>query len=208
MSMPSLDLVGRPPRERRDAAAHRQQVLEAARRLFEERGVEAVTMDEIAEAAGVGKGTLYRRYGDKGKLVLALMNACVAGLDQILTERPASASALDDLEVLLGHVVGWVEEHSSQLGVIADQAAGDRRASRYCNPLYGWLHGRVVACLERAVAQGEASISDCVYVADALLAPLSVELYLFHRQQRGYSPEQILAGLRELVEGLRQRTRR
>src|SRR5215470_7613898 len=76
------------PRERRDAAQHRQQVLEAAARLFGERGVESVTMDEIAHAAGVGKGTLYRRYGDKGQLVLALMDEPVAELQESLAHLP------------------------------------------------------------------------------------------------------------------------
>ena len=86
--------------ERRDAAEHRQQVLAAAARLFGERGVEAVTMDEIAQAASVGKGTLYRRYADKGQLVLALMDACVQRLqDQVAAELEASrgASALAQL---------------------------------------------------------------------------------------------------------------
>src|SRR5260370_11015699 len=111
---------GRPVRERRDAAAHRQQVLAAARRLFEERGVEAVTMDDIAQAAGVGKGTLYRRYADKGQLVLALMDTCVGTLHTELTDlvRPDpadSASSLDQLEAVLIRIAGWIEEHAAEL---------------------------------------------------------------------------------------------
>src|ERR1700681_911104 len=82
--LPPAYRVGRPQRERSDAARHRQQVLEAAARLFAERGVQAVTMEEIAQAAGVGKGTLYRRYAGKGQLVLALMGACVGQLQDDL----------------------------------------------------------------------------------------------------------------------------
>ena len=116
--------------ERRDAAEHRQQVLAAAARLFGERGVEAVTMDEIAQAASVGKGTLYRRYADKGQLVLALMDACVQRLqDQVSAELQASSSsesAIGQLEAVLGCMVAWVEEHVSWLGVLSDHAAGPR----------------------------------------------------------------------------------
>src|SRR5438552_15207741 len=110
--------------ERRDAAQHRQQVLEAATRLFTEHGVQAVTMDEIAQAASVGKGTLYRRYADKGQLVLALMDACVQRLqDQVSAELRASScseSAIGQLEAALGCMVAWVEGHVSWLGVLCD----------------------------------------------------------------------------------------
>jgi AcrR family transcriptional regulator len=204
----------RPHRERRDAAEHRQQVLEAAARLFAERGVQVVTMEEIAQAAGVGKGTLYRRYTDKGQLVLALMSTCVgrlqADLDATLLPpavqldgQCASVAALDQLDAVLARLVGWIEEHTAQLGVLADQAAGDRRGAMLGGPLYQWLHAVVVSLLARADASGEACVDDCVYVADALLATLDIDLYLFQRHERGYTPARILAGLHQLVDGLR-----
>lgn len=61
-------------RERADAARNRRRVLAAAERLFRVRGVGAVTMDDVAAEAGVGKGTLYRRFGDKGGLAMALLD--------------------------------------------------------------------------------------------------------------------------------------
>src|SRR5207245_5303681 len=79
---PSLTELTCELRERADAAANRQHVLTAARHLFEQRGVEQVTMDEIAHAAGVGKGTLYRRYPDKAALVVALMDACFVNFER------------------------------------------------------------------------------------------------------------------------------
>jgi AcrR family transcriptional regulator len=194
--------------ERRDAAEHRRQVLAAAVRLFGERGVEAVTMDEIAQAACVGKGTLYRRYADKSQLVLALMDACVQRLqDQVtaaLQQASSSASAIGQVEAVLGCMVAWVEEHVSWLGVLSDQAAGPRRGAVYCGHLYSWMHGVVLELLEQAVATGDATIDDCVYTADALLALLDIDLYVFQRRERGYSPEQILDGMRRLVRGLRR----
>ncbi|MBI3978675.1 MAG: antibiotic biosynthesis monooxygenase, partial [Chloroflexi bacterium] len=92
------------------------------------------------------------------------------------------------------------------LGVVADQAAGERRGAFHCGPLYQWVHGVVARLLERAVATGEAAVDDCVYTADALLAAVDVDLYLFQRRERGYTPEQIRAGLRRLVAGLRARS--
>jgi AcrR family transcriptional regulator len=211
LSAPVYGGVNHPRRERRDAAEHRQQVLEAARRLFAERGVQVVTMEEIAKAAGVGKGTLYRRYPDKGQLILALMSTCVGRLqdDVDAALRTADASqcgsgaALELLDAVLARLVGWIEEHTDQLGVLADQAAGDRRGAMLAGPLYQWLHAVVVCLLERADRSGEACVEDCVYVADALLATLDIDLYLFQRHERGYTPARILAGLRQLVAGLR-----
>lgn len=69
--LPVLQTAQREPRA--DAARNRERILAAARRLMEERGPEAVSMDCVAAEAGVGKGTLYRRFGDRNGLVRALV---------------------------------------------------------------------------------------------------------------------------------------
>jgi AcrR family transcriptional regulator len=75
--------------ERADAARNRQRVLAAAERLFAARGVAGVTMDDVAAEARVGKGTLYRRFGDKGGMAVALLDERERELQQrILTGRP------------------------------------------------------------------------------------------------------------------------
>jgi hypothetical protein len=68
------------------------------------------------------------------------------------------------------------------------------------------MHAMLVDLLEKAVASGAASITDCTYVADALLGTLDVDLYLFQRHERGYTPAQIIDGLHGLVDGLRRMT--
>jgi AcrR family transcriptional regulator len=62
------------PAERLDAARNRGLLLEAARTLIADRGAEAVTMDEVATAAGVGKGTLFRRFGSRAGLMIVLLD--------------------------------------------------------------------------------------------------------------------------------------
>ncbi|WP_156614154.1 helix-turn-helix domain-containing protein, partial [Mycobacterium sp. 852002-51961_SCH5331710] len=56
-----LSVTDETPHERGDAARNRTLLLDAARRLIAERGADSVTTDDIATAAGVGKGTLFRR---------------------------------------------------------------------------------------------------------------------------------------------------
>lgn len=75
--------------ERADAARNRLRVLAAAERLFQARGVTGVTMDDIAAEAQVGKGTLYRRFGDKGGLAVALLDERERELQAGILDGPA-----------------------------------------------------------------------------------------------------------------------
>ena len=71
---PVRDLPVSSPHERGDAARNRALLLDAARRLIDERGADAVTMDDIAGAAGVGKGTVFRRFGSRSGLMMVLLD--------------------------------------------------------------------------------------------------------------------------------------
>ncbi|MGC1150523.1 helix-turn-helix domain-containing protein, partial [Mycobacterium sp.] len=68
------DLPVSAPQERGDAVRNRALLLGAARRLVAERGADAVTMDDIAVAAGVGKGTVFRRFGSRAGLMMVLLD--------------------------------------------------------------------------------------------------------------------------------------
>jgi AcrR family transcriptional regulator len=74
--------------ERTDAARNRARLLKAVARLVAERGAEHVTMHEVAEAAGVGKGTLFRRFGDRDGLLPALHGEAEAEFHEAFTSGP------------------------------------------------------------------------------------------------------------------------
>ncbi|WP_371657689.1 TetR/AcrR family transcriptional regulator [Streptomyces sp. NBC_00280] len=74
--------------ERADAARNRARLLAAAALLVAERGAGHVTMQSVAEAAGVGKGTLFRRFGDRDGLLLALLGEAEAEFEAAYTEGP------------------------------------------------------------------------------------------------------------------------
>src|SRR6185312_15490389 len=79
---------GRAPTLRADAARNRQKLLAAASGLFRERGVEGVSLDEVVAAAGVGKGTLYRIFGDKSGLGAALLDEQERDLQERVLSGP------------------------------------------------------------------------------------------------------------------------
>lgn len=74
IELPLAGPAGAAPPERGDAARNRALLLDAARRLVVERGADVVTMDDVAAAAGVGKGTLFRRFGSRAGLMLVLLD--------------------------------------------------------------------------------------------------------------------------------------
>jgi len=73
--------------ERADAARNRAAVLAAAHRLICELGQDTASMDQIAAAAGVGKGTLFRRFGDRAGLLTALADQQIAAWQPIAITR-------------------------------------------------------------------------------------------------------------------------
>ncbi len=203
--VPVLDLGAHGPGERRDAAERRERVLWAARELFAERGVAAVSMYEIGRYAGVGQGTLYRRYEHKGALCSALLAEsaeCFAG--EIRERARSEEPALAQLEHLLVRLAGFNEANAPLLGAIRDAAGGERRSGMYRNPFYQWLRATVVALLSRAVTEGEAGTLDVECIADMVLAPLNIDLYLYQREGLDMEPERITRSLRRLLaSGLR-----
>lgn len=92
--MPSSSQTGRPLR--RDAEPNRRRILEAAQRLFTERGLD-VTHDELARAADVGVGTVYRRFPNREQLIEALFQdrmATVVAFAEEGAELPDSWAGL------------------------------------------------------------------------------------------------------------------
>ncbi|HEY1701426.1 MAG TPA: TetR family transcriptional regulator [Trebonia sp.] len=98
--MEAQDTQGTPGPLRADARRNREQIIEAARTLFARIGPD-VPMEEIAQAAGVGVGTLYRRFPDRGELIKAVNLDNFTRLAELARrverEEPDPAAALTSL---------------------------------------------------------------------------------------------------------------
>jgi AcrR family transcriptional regulator len=82
------------PSLRRDAAENRDRILAAARSLFVEEGLDA-GMDEIARRAGVGVGTVYRRFDSKEELIVAALADLPAQLAALIAAAEAAESVAE-----------------------------------------------------------------------------------------------------------------
>lgn len=192
--------------ERSDAAESRRKILDAAGRLFEERGVDAVSMHEIGRAAGVGQGTLYRRFEHKGTLCAALLREEISGFAAEAERRVGGrGSALGRLKWFLRRLARFNEENGPLLGAMRDAAGGGRRVEMHRNPFYEGLRGTVTSLLGEAVEGGELIPTlDVECLADTLLAALNVDLYTYQRQVLGMDRERVVGALHALLDGLRE----
>ncbi|MDR8414992.1 TetR/AcrR family transcriptional regulator [Nonomuraea sp. 3-1Str] len=158
-------LLSRPPKERADASRNRATVLDAAARLFAAHGVEAVSMDQVAKAAGVGKGTLFRRFGDKSGLAAALLDARERVLQEaILYGPPPLGPGAGPAERLAAFVDAYLDYLLEHLAVIRMSETGSPGA-RYRIGAYRFWHRHVAILL--------GGTPDPDHSAHALLAALS-----------------------------------
>lgn len=162
---PNLGSAKRPAgRLRADARRNRDQVIAAAKAVFAESGVD-VPMEMIARRAGVGVGTLYRRFPDRGELIAAVAAQTFTGvISDIAQAVEAEANAWNALVRLvtgsenlrLTVHLGFPSPHSWKAVHVASESRG--------------LHARLMATLEQLVcdAQAEGAVRSDIGPGDAL----------------------------------------
>src|SRR6478609_2619233 len=183
---------GRAPTLRADAARNRQKLLAAASDLFRERGVDAVSLDEVVAVAGVGKGTLYRIFGDKSGLGAALLDERERELQRGILFGPPplgpGAPAADRIEAFVLTYTGYVAHHVDLVRM--SQTA--RRGARFDTGAHQFWRTHL------AYLAGEAGQPDPRLVADVLLAAVTAEQVAQWIRRDGRTPDALggmLAGL-------------
>lgn len=170
--------------ERSDAARNRRRVLAAAQALFRDRGVDAVTMDDIAAAAGVGKGTLYRRFGDKAGLAEALLDHREVELQEaILTGPPPLGPGAAPGERLSAFLDAYIDLLDADLDLVA---MAERSGARLHAGAYAFWRTHVAALVRAA-----GSPIDPQVAAHLVLAGVAAELYEHLRRGEGRSRAEI-----------------
>ncbi|WP_047869336.1 TetR/AcrR family transcriptional regulator [Nocardiopsis sp. RV163] len=173
--------------ERADALRNREAVLAAADGLFaRSKSPGTVSMDEVAAAAGVGKGTLFRRFGDRGGLIRALMEARIGPLRGAVLEGPAplgpATPPRERVPALLLALLRFKLDNR-HLALALESDGGN---SPYQADHYTWWH-RTLADALAAVP----SVPDADFAAHALLAAVRADL-VEHLAGREEMPQEAL----------------
>lgn len=181
---------------RADAIRNRRLLLDTALRLFQEQGVEAVTMSAIAKEADVGKGTLYRHFTDKADLCHALLDEDMREFQaETLRYLRSSGDALGNLRWFIEKTAQYVIEHSELLLEAAHHSGADMMG----HPAHMWWRQTIVGLMARLPIAGDTS-----YIADVLYVMLDVQTIRFQMRGLGYDVQRVVDGLLMSLERLLQ----
>lgn len=176
------------PIERADAARNRARVLAAAERLFATRDPRTVTMDDIAKEAGVGRGTLYRRYPDRMSIATALLDEHERALqEQLMSGDPPLGPGAPPAERLTAFYAAMVDLLERHVHLVLGAEEGE---ARFATGAYGFWRAHVRALLVDAHLDPDTLV-------EPLLAPLAAEVFRF--QRRTLTPQQITDGLADIA---------
>ncbi|MBA8960349.1 AcrR family transcriptional regulator [Rhodococcus percolatus] len=193
MTSPLLPQIGVDPPERGDAARNRRLLLDAAALLVAERGVDAVTMDAVACKAGVGKGTVFRRFGSRSGLMHALLDHTERELQQSFMFGPPplgpGADPIDRL-IAFGHARIAIVEVQGEV----QRAAENSLEFRFAAPARAVSVRHVVSLLRAAGVHGDHELLAC-----SLLAPIEATLVLHELRDLGMSVERLGDAWEDLI---------
>jgi AcrR family transcriptional regulator len=186
-----LPILGQESRERSDAARNREALLVAAQSLVGRCGVDGVTMDAVAERAGVGKGTVFRRFGSRAGLMAALLDQFEADWQAQVMGGPAPLGpGAPPYERLIAFGHSRLEQNLRGAALI--RAASETLSRR--GAAYSFTVTHVRYLLDQLEVAG-----DLQFLATALLAPLDVPIVEQQIEFDEMPVDRILAGWEDLV---------
>ena len=191
IDLPVLDTV---PAPRADAARNAARILDACERLFSKRGVEDVSMDDIAAEAGVGKGTLFRRFGDRSGLARAVIGERERRFqEELIRGQPPLGPGAPARDRLIAFVAG-LAEHLDRHGELIRTAEA---TAPHDDAVYRFYRTHVHLLVREADPE-----ADSEFIADALLAMLTARVFLYMRIARELPLERIIEGWTDMVRRL------
>jgi AcrR family transcriptional regulator len=181
---------------RADAARNRARLLEAAGRLVAERGADAVTMEAVAAAACVGKGTVFRRFGDRTGLLTALLDHSEKKFQAaFLTGPPPLGPGAPPVERLRAFGCAMLRRSVDELELQLAAEPGANR--RFVVPARRVLRHHVVMLLRQAVPD-----ADCELLSHALMGQLDAALVHHLTKQCGMPLARLEEAWTDLIDRL------
>ncbi|MFD0672536.1 TetR/AcrR family transcriptional regulator [Cohnella sp. GCM10027633] len=185
-------------RERRDAVEHRRLILQTAQSLFDEHGVQSVSMHQIAKTAGIGQATLYRRYAHKGDLCNELLtdysNRLLEKISAFLQANARLAPA-DRLGGIIGLWIEALEEKAEMIATMEARVNCDPRGNFFHTEMYITLRDQISGLLgEMLGKRTPGGTIDTTLTSHALICSMAPPGYFHLKQEMGYTVEQIKQG--------------
>jgi AcrR family transcriptional regulator len=195
LELPQVDTAAL---ERADAARNRQRILDAAGRLFARDGVSCTSMDAIALEAGVGKGTLFRRFGDRPSLAHALLDSSEREFQERLIRGPAPLGpGAPAGERLIAFGRALLKHIATHADIVLAAETGKVPGRRLAAGPYGVYHAHLMVLIREANPE-----LDAEYTAEALLAPLGAEIVTHQMRFRGMTIERLAEGWEAIARRL------
>lgn len=184
--------------ERADAARNRLAILAAADRLFaSSTGSNEVSMDDIAVAAGVGKGTLFRRFGDRTSLIRQVYAVRLAPLREQIASGPAplgpSGAPRQRIAAIID-AIAVIKLENSHL-MLALESGSASAQGIYQSPDYVAVHALLVDLVTASCGSRNAG-----WTAHILLATVRADLLRHLVAVEARSHAEVRASLKDFVE--------
>lgn len=196
----STDAAGT-PREKAFAARRagtRQQIIDAAVELIADQGFTATSVDDIAAAAGVAKGSVYYNFGSKSDVFEA---ALAGGLERLTTSLQAARSGLTGQEALVALVAQLLEQIRMHPNFAKLLAAEVFRVGREWQETVGHIRAEVIEFYAQALAEARPGSDVSLLAAAVFGATLVVGLeWLVFQPEREF--DEVLAAVVALTTGL------
>lgn len=181
-------------KSRADAVRNHELILGTARRLFDEHGVGSITMSAIADAADIGKGTLYRHFPDKAELLFTLIEHEAQMFRDEIAERAAlGETPRETLHWFIQQALNYALRNNSLLCEATNHAPN----GTLNHPSRFWWRDVLHELFQLA-----GSKTDPCYAADTVYMMLDAQTLYFQQTNLGYDSVHLSQNLHALADSL------
>ncbi|GGA36220.1 TetR/AcrR family transcriptional regulator [Paenibacillus physcomitrellae] len=203
---------------------YKKRILGVVKDMLHKGTFEEATMSQIAKLADIGQGSLYRRYANKGEISSELLRRSSEALLARLEEGPSkeelarskggqvpvdsvdSAGLLADypsvyrLKWTLENIVNFIDEQTELLYVIKAEFMGKHQLTQFEHPFFERLNVLITALLTEAARRGEMKAVSPSLAANAIIAVVSPDVYMYQRKHYATTKEEFCEGVFRLFK--------
>ncbi|ANS75544.1 hypothetical protein AWM70_13820 [Paenibacillus yonginensis] len=209
---------------------YKKRILNVVKDMLHKGTFEEATMSQIAKLADIGQGSLYRRYANKGEISSELLRRSSEALLARLEEGPSkeelarskgeqgpvdSIDSRDSVDLVdpladypsvyrlkwtLENIVNFIDEQTELLYVIKAEFMGKHQLTQFEHPFFERLNVLITALLTEAAGRGEMKTVSPSLAANAIIAVVSPDVYMYQRKHYATTKEEFCEGVFSLFK--------